>query len=85
LNDRSCHSATKVKTSSVAATTFLDPPTGMYRYLLHAQPSPLADDAPNDPKVIASMPGPPETECRIVVGHAAYHVLRWIHPVQQSP
>ena len=33
LNDRSCHRATNVKTSRVAAATFLDPPTGMYRYL----------------------------------------------------
>lgn len=36
----------------------------------------------NDPPVEASMPTPPEGQGGVVVGHAADHVLRWIHTVE---
>ena len=33
FNERSCHSATKVKTTNVATIACFDPPSGMYKYL----------------------------------------------------
>ena len=42
-------------------------------------------DAPDDPEVVRPVPAPPETRARVVVCHAANHILRRIHSVQESP
>jgi hypothetical protein len=83
LKDRSCHRATNVKTSRVAAATFLDPPTGMYKYLVSA-PS-LQADPPDDPEVIAPVPRSPKPKYRVIVENTSNHVLGRVHPIQQSP
>lgn len=41
--------------------------------------------APDDPHVEAAVPAPPEPESRVVVGHAAYHVLGRHDAVEEGP
>ena len=38
-----------------------------------------------DPEVVRTMPCTPETECRVVICHAADHVLGRVDPVCECP
>jgi hypothetical protein len=40
---------------------------------------------PDDPEVVAAVPGAPEPEDGIVVGHATDHVLGGHDPVEEGP
>ena len=40
---------------------------------------------PNDPQVITAVPASPETHCRVIVRHAAYHIFRSNNLIRHSP
>jgi hypothetical protein len=42
-------------------------------------------EVPYDPEVVRAVPCAPETERRVVIRHAADHVLGWVQPVRECP
>ena len=42
-------------------------------------------DITNDPPVEAPMPGSPERQCGVIVGHTSDDVLGWVNAVDQGP
>mgnify|MGYP003723536821 CR=1 FL=1 len=42
-------------------------------------------DVAYDPEIVRAMPGTPEAECAVIVGHAADHVLWRVDAVSDGP
>jgi hypothetical protein len=68
--------------SGVATATYGDVDVPRCQDRTSLQHAKGGENVPDDPKIVASMPTPPEAQSRVIVGHASDHVLGRLYAVE---